>query len=234
MELADLAFAARRSAYTSWKLEEHVRVCTVAQKAMKSESGAADFDGYWQALVAWQAFRRATEVMKRSSARRMLRTVGNASRGVRLSTLDRARDLPCLTRIVALARMLKLNSNKAGSLVAMSKALHFINPRLFVILDRGVMVDYVLAHGWLRAALPADFKLDVDHYPAFLLWCAELLQRSPDVMPAFVDAFQAQAAAEGVSVPADVGTWESLAVEWLLQGLVEIPPDGLRGEAAQR
>lgn len=69
-------------------------------------------------------------------------------------------------------------------------------------------------------------------HPEFLFWCGALLRSSPGVMPVFAAALRAQAAQEKVSVPENAGAWESVAVEWLLQGLVKVPPCELRAETA--
>ena len=86
---------------------------------------------------------------------------------------------------------IKLNKN-GPSIVAMSKFLHFWNPRLFVIVDSGVIWGLVLSHWWLRdeiekvrAAVKAQSPgrgtetsgkvCDPLTYLSILLWAAELL-----------------------------------------------------------
>src|SRR5258705_10919806 len=45
----------------------------------------------------------------------------------------------------------QMKLNKSGpSVVALSKVLHFWNPRLFVIVDDLIMWKWVFAHSWLK------------------------------------------------------------------------------------
>jgi len=95
-------------------------------------------------------------------------------------------------------------------------------------MDRTIMADYVLAHSWLQAALPKDFVADVQHYPQFLFWCGDILRRNPCIKPAFKQSLDFQAQMEKITLPVSVDGFEALAVEWLLQGLVEIQPTGIK------
>ena len=146
-----------------------------------------------------------------------------------------------------LDRVKDVKVNKYGpSVMAISKFLHFGNPRLFVIVDDGVILDRVLSHAWLwrqveevrvrtdrRLSLPDDRHrgemCDLATYVAILTWAAALLGESGDrreferyVRPTVNDA-------------AVLRTWSTtrLPRSIVLLGLVELPPCGVHGLEVQ-
>jgi hypothetical protein len=131
--------------------------------------------------------------------------------------------------------------------MAVSKFLHFWNPRLFVIVDAEVMRDLVFGHAWLsdgvaaaRAKIAAElpdvaahelFAGELGTYLATLVWAGRLLGAHPGLMPAFVTQLEHDAKRNATRVHAAARQVQAAAVEWLLLGLVELPPAGvtLRG-----
>jgi hypothetical protein len=134
-----------------------------------------------------------------------------------------------------------IKPNKHGpSIVAMSKFLHFWNPRLFVIVDSGVIWGLVLSHWWLwdevekvrfqvKAFLPgkgtdtSDEVCDTLTYLSILLWAGKLVADNSQISAGF---------AEYVGHYSDehelpLAEYEGAAVEWFLLGLVELPPAGV-------
>jgi len=69
-------------------------------------------------------------------------------RQLRLSELSKAH-LPQVIQV--LTEVSKVKQNKSGpSVVAVTKFLHFWNPRLFVIVDSSIVAQYVLRHRWIE------------------------------------------------------------------------------------
>ena len=129
------------------------------------------------------------------------------------------------------------------SLVAVSKSLHFLNPRLFVIVDRLVVGDFVLQHDWIRrqveAARDEALKngLPVDapgsclvsndlRYLDILLWAGGVMRDNSCIAETFADYVRSQAGGE--RLPDDYRQFEGAAFEWFLLGLVELLPGGVK------
>jgi hypothetical protein len=126
------------------------------------------------------------------------------------------------------------------SLLAATKALHFWNPRLFVIVDSMVMESYVLAHTWIRDEMlpfeekvrnlqtPAPKNLPREaRYLALLLWAGETIRSNPGLMQEFERQICKRAHSEHVELPDGYAAYEAAAFEWLLEGLVELRPSEL-------
>jgi len=129
----------------------------------------------------------------------------------------------------------------APSVVAISKFLHFWNPRLFIIVDDAVMWVRVLSRSWLetpikrerqrlRAVLPDATCLpsescDLLSYLAVLSWAARLVREHPAIPISFDGYIRSNADGCAASLP--LGEYEGAAVEWLLLGLAELPPTGV-------
>jgi len=126
--------------------------------------------------------------------------------------------------------------------MAISKILHFYNPRLFIIVDGGMMWNWALSHPWiwkqiepLRRAVDmavfgsaqkrGDTACDAASYVAILIWAGDLLRGNPEIGAAY-DRFYRNHC-DDQQLPADLATYEAAAVEWLLLGLVELPPSGV-------
>jgi hypothetical protein len=162
-----------------------------------------------------------------------------------LSSLEDHDVAPCW-RILESMRGIK--QTQGGSIVAISKFLHFWNPRLFVIVDDAVMWKWVLRHHWVREGwkatrkrvetlmdirVPIGESCDLVSYLAVLRWCAELMRINPEIMTCFTQHVRAYAECAAMSVTLE--SYEAVAIEWLLLGLVELPPAGVvRGSEERR
>jgi len=131
-------------------------------------------------------------------------------------------------------------TSSGPSLVAISKFLHFWNPRLFVIVDRGAMWSWVFGHSWLweqvlgirkkvetrlsgKWADASDSACDPLSYLAILLWAGDLVRQNPTIPRSFAEYVSQHADADGLPLV----EYEAAAVEWLLLGLAELPPGGV-------
>ncbi len=220
----------------------HVRCWTQAHEAFEAGSPEAFEWLYEQLRSRWQVFRSRN--WRPSTARRVKRILDGLPAEVRRLRLgELAQPTPAvLSKVwgaITGAAAIKKNSN-GPSLVATTKFLHFWNPRLFVIADRAIIWNWAFAHGWLWGqvqrvrdslgmAVPEPvrkdrlFKSELGDYLAVLVWGACVLRANPGIMQSFAK----HVAAHCDSVPAYVREYEGAALEWLLLGLVELPPAGV-------
>lgn len=225
-----------------WSTPYHVECWARAHSAFEDGSDA-DFEWlYGELRSRWQVFRsRHWSPPPAASALEIMKSLPANLQRYRLTEIADATpsDLAEIWRAILLAAPLKTNQD-GPSLVALSKFLHFWNPRLFVIADREVIWNWVFAHGWLWAqvqsvkeglasmevpavkdANPTDALSD---YVALLFWAGRVLRSNPTVVQRFAEYVQGQC-----EVPTRVrlAEYEAAAIEWLLLGLVELPPEGV-------
>jgi hypothetical protein len=166
-------------------------------------------------------------------------------RSLRLTELEHAH-LPMVES--ALREASRVKANKDGpSLVATTKFLHFWNPRLFVIVDAELIDGYALRHRWLRddvvavaraeglaAGLDSPFKTRSTRLPYIhlLFWAAHVHRTSPSIRREFERALGRLSGVDGL--PRDAATFEAAAIEWLLLGLIELPPAGVDLNGSER
>ncbi|MGI5836671.1 MAG: hypothetical protein ACOX87_09305, partial [Chloroflexota bacterium] len=129
------------------------------------------------------------------------------------------------------------------SMVAVSKFLHFWNPRLFVIVDNAEMAQKVIKAGVIikdgsslqsirkriqdtqrrieqcyGASTPQDEPMAEGlSYSAVLIWASQLIQGSPNLLSHFKDYVDSQTKEDGV--PDGYEEYAAVAVEWFLLGL---------------
>jgi len=141
----------------AWDLGHHVHCWDLAHRAFE-ESSRDDFRELYEELRrAWQVFRGAKgepwsadvlyDHLIRFDARLLQQRLSEMRKDVLPDVEQAVQDLS------------EMKPVKHGiSIVAISKFLHFANPRLFVIVDYGVMWRWVLAHSWLwrRVAATAN------------------------------------------------------------------------------
>lgn len=137
---------------------------------------------------------------------------------------------------------IKTTASGACSVVAVSKFLHFWNPRLYIIVDDAFMWRQVFSRAWLKGRvdlernrvgrLLAESSLpykggscDLLSYLAILSWSARLVQDNPDVTHEFSKYVRMNCGDTPIDFPID--TYDAVAVEWLLLGLAELPPAGV-------
>jgi hypothetical protein len=235
------AFDEHRARYAqrerAWDVSYHVRLWERARTAFERGS-EDDFTYVYEELRRrWQAFRGGESNWGRKKIFEKLRLLNPSFFTFRLRELT-AGHIQTLWKLLGEVEGLKTNSD-GPSIVAMSKFLHFWNPRLFVIVDQGVIWNWVLNHNWLWDEVKPvrrqvdqalfggtckrkDATCDLSSYLAILLWSAHLLRENPAISTCF---WAYIAGHEGVQ--SYVETYDAAAVEWFLLGLVEIPPTGV-------
>jgi hypothetical protein len=229
-----------------WRIPDHLKCWGRARLAFEAGS-FTDFDWlYGEMKRRWQAFRNARS--RPWSARKTFdHLTGLDEQWRRLALRDMTDEMvPGCWRI--LQSMTRLKPLKYGpSVVAISKFLHFWNPRLFVIVDDAVVWRWVFGHRWLRRMMSgtrrrigplidgssetvSDGACDLLSYLAIVRWAAEVIESNPTI----VDCFARHVArhAEGTPIGVPVERYDAAAVEWLLLGIVEIPPAGIVGVCA--
>ena len=243
--VVDAAFERHHDRYASgkraWGIPYHIRCWRTARQAF-AELSLDEFKSLYEELRRrWQVFRgKGASHWSAAESFAALRTADETFRARRLSELT---DDHALGLASTLDRLSGLKKTKSGaSVVALSKFLHFMNPRLFVIVDRGVMWNWVLTHSWLSqqvgavreracriisggAGRPSGGGCSPRDYVAVLLWAGELVRRNPAIVAAFARYVRRYAAGE--QLPTDLDEYEAAAVEWFLEGLVELPPRGV-------
>lgn len=224
----------------AWEIASHLKMYRLREKAF---SGAGDFgsfrDIYEELRRYWQALRPCpTGTWSAEKTFDVLRSLGQECRSKALSTLT-AEDWPAVWRCIHEMRDLK--PCKSGpSVVAISKFLHFWNPRLFMIVDVAMVEDRVLGHRWLRDQLPemplgqcealfpgADQERNASlvHYLRVLMWAGNLVKTNPHIREGFASTVKKLIG--GDESLEDIEKLEAPAVEWFLLGLVELPPAGV-------
>ena len=226
-----------------WGTDYHLKCWDLGRRSFEDGSFEAFKTLYWELRNNWQVFRSKNfNPPTAESVYGLLSQIDNGLRSLRirdLADLDSSR----LQQVwEAMAMIGSIKENKDGpSVMATSKFLHFFNPRLFVIVDREAMWNWVFRHGWLRnevervnEVLPSRlsaqtrqhkyFQTDLRWLLAIMAWSGQVLQSNPSINAAF-DAHIRRYAK--VTVLEDVKTYDAAAIEWLLLGLVELPPVGV-------
>ena len=229
-----------------WTIQDTARLWELGRRAFSGDGERiAFYELYGKLRRYWQVFRGP--VPTTSDPRTLFSLLLNLAKslphlvGLRLSELSVGHVLE-LEEVLAKAGQIKMN--KGGpSLVAVSKFLHFWNPRLFVIIDDEVMGRWVLRHRWIddevrrvqrgtpSAAPPTGGQLALStagglQYLDALLWASGVMRDNPAILTSFVEYLREALA--GDPGPSGCEEFEGAAVEWLLLGLVEVPPAGVR------
>jgi len=220
-----------------WSVPHHVQMWAWAEK------GGETFKNVYEAMrKRWQVFRGIKARPSADELWEQLDGLGEAFSRKRLSELTDDDAVPLWEVIKAMADIKRLKDGP--SVMAISKFLHFWNPRLFVIVDVKMMWTWVLKHRWiwspiealhndLRARLPSDIQNDADHhgklgkYLSILLWCGRLAKENPCIVATFCDYVRNRAEDACNAIPLDLNTYEAAAIEWFLLGAVELPPEGV-------
>ncbi len=225
----------------AWNISYHVQCWRYAKHAF-DEPSLAGFERIYEELRRrWQALRNpartpwtAAETFDR------FRALPEAWRHVALSDFDDAGLFPVWNIINEIKDIKPLKG--APSVVAISKFLHFWNPKLFVIVDYEVIWRWVFGHRWLkqpieqaratiRTLLPNAVCLDAGQacdllsYLAVIRWSADTIRANPTLRSCFAEHVRQHADDDVVDLP--LHEYEAAAIEWLLLGLVHLPPDGV-------
>lgn len=226
-----------------WDLNHHAGLWAEARASVESAGNNKGFVKTLKYLRSyWQLARgKNAKMMKSEDVLPLLRAKAGKARTRRLSDVTEI-DASWLYELIGDVADIK-RVNGEPSLMAISKVLHFFNPRLFVIVDRAMVWDWTFAHGWLWEPIASvrgrtdlatkcdpsardDAACDIASYVAVLVWCGELIRDNRHVTKQFA-AFLRRHTTTEAQLPADLETYEAAAVEWLLLGLVELPPAGV-------
>ena len=225
----------------AWDIPNHVKYWKTAHRAFANDDFDTFVEVYEELRQRWQVFRGANGTPW--NAARTWEELG------RLPTQFRRKRLSCLgdddidgCRIV-LHRFadIKPLASKQPSIVAISKFLHFWNPNLFVIIDRGVVWKWVLGHQWLWDSIdvvrrhlakklqvpckPRGESCDPLSYLSILFWGASIIRAHQSICSSFITHVLRNAEQDTGTL--SLKTLEAAALEWFLLGLVEIPPAGV-------
>lgn len=225
-----------------WPIRDHIKQWLRAERAFREHSFADFKDLYSDLKGKWQIGRgpNAT-LLSAEEVHRCLARLDRSFQDKRLRELAIG-DMVIIWQIMSV--MANVKRNKDGpSLVAVSKVLHFWNPRLFVIVDRQVMRHWVLKRRWiwdevqaLDSSIRARLRRDIVEHPDFqgpfseylpiLLWASSVIRDNPGISDAFAKYVTSHANPQG-GLPQDLGQYDAAAIEWLFLGLVELPPEGV-------
>lgn len=244
-EMVSAAFAQHFAIYAAndvWGVPHHVDMWNWARQAFVHHDSDAFEKVYEELRKRWQVFRGKRARPSPDELQTLLAELDSRFAKQSLSSLRREDALPLWKVIKAMAGIKPLNDGP--SMMAISKFLHFWNPRLFVIVDMAMMWNWVFEHGWiwdpikaiqaaLQTSLPPEIRNDADYqsnlgwYLTILLWCGELTKANPCIATGFDDYIRNKAGSASPRIPPDLNTYEAAAVEWFLLGAVELPPSGI-------
>ncbi len=228
-EVIDSAFNCFAERYQNWfaDSEAMLNLYNSANGAFVGEGSLEDFRTVYEELRRkWKVFRGSQGHWSLERTYSVLKDLSEDLRNCCLSELDihKWRDV-----WNAIENLKDIKQLKEGpSLVAISKFLHFWNPRLFVIFDSEVVENWVFRHKYLADQLnsePVKSMLDqlnlnnnsrLTKYFKALVFASDLISNYPHIMETFAS-----------KVHNDIGTYEATAAEWFLLGLVELPPGGI-------
>ena len=210
----------------AWPIRNHVECWQRAHRAFSNES-FDDFVWLYEELRRyWQLFRRSEAHWSADEAYEVLTGLNAACRHKRLSEVRAQDALPIRAALEAMAGVKTTSSGP--SIMAISKFLHFWNPRLFVIVDTARMWDGVFSHSWIWEQVSGSPKrgpCNTESYVTILLWAARLARANPSITAAFAQYVSGDSG--GCELPSDLKEYDAAAVEWFLLGLVELPPAGV-------
>jgi hypothetical protein len=229
------------NAKPAWELKRHARLWTNAQRALNDRDVEGFGRVYDELRRHWQLNRgKGAMLAAPENIFELLCKLPGSLRETRLSDQTTSTAPNLLRAIEALFCVKRI---KAGpSIMAISKILHFFNPCLFVIVDRGMVWNWALKHLWLwrpikdtrdllRSTLPGASErtdngaCDPLSYVAILIWAGQVLRDNPEIAVHFARYLRAKC--DAAYLPPEPEKFEAVAIEWLLLGLVELPPPGV-------
>lgn len=223
----------RHDQYSRWFAEPQAMLDLygAADRAFGAHGNLNDFQTVYKELKGtWQVFRGGQEHWTLEQTYAMIQSLPSELRCHSLSQLG-ANDWTRVWDAIQSVRDIK-RLKDSPSLVAISKFLHFWNPRLFVIFDSEVVEYWIFKHKWLEQELDTEavravlgvLGLENDSrlvkYLRVLVFARDFVGHNACILEAFRNRFSSRFNDTFCS-------YEGLAVEWLLLGLVESPPAGV-------
>lgn len=202
------ALAYFHTEYPDWKVAERFHMWDWGQLAFAQDDGFAHFKPLYDRLRGpWHAFRSSKPGPRLSCDETFELLKVMSQTHPRLHTLGltdlSSEDVPELRALWQQTGRIKTNQN-GPSLVAMTKFLHFWNPRLFVIVDvqemqrkglnpqqvrlplRRLKAEIETRYG--RASRASDPTTESDQsYSAILLWSSQLVRDNPSILTHFAN-----------------------------------------------
>ncbi|MCC6909441.1 MAG: hypothetical protein IT430_15985 [Phycisphaerales bacterium] len=223
-----------------WGIDYHVGCWNMAHRAFENSQFEEFKPLYDELRRHWQVFRNSSGPPW--TARQTFDHLESQNQQIRKLTLQDLNDDHLNSVWSVIQSMSGIKPTQSPTVVAVSKFLHFWNPRLFVIVDDAIMWQRVLSRSWLRASIELeqncitsllkdpkcprnDLWCDLLMYLAVLVWASHLMRRNPEVTRHFAEYVRKCEGVRPIDFP--IQTYEAAAVEWLLLGLAEIPPPGI-------
>jgi len=193
------------------------------------------FQKVYQALRGWQIFRGKSPPTPPDKVFGYLTALDQELKTKRLRTLNKSEAARLPDALVTLSRIKQ--TKRGPSLMAISKFLHFWNPKMFVIVDREMMQNWVFEHYWITEAIrkteeelretqlySQEMQYPFLYYAAVLLWCSNLLRKNPNLtehFSAFIKPYTSDS-----RLRKQLPKYDALAVECFLLGVVDLAPHG--------
>ena len=225
----------------AWDMDHHVQLWLDAIGTL-SDPELAGFTSVYDHLRSfWQLARGKKDSLAPADAVcSALAKVPNQFRHMRLSSVSEEDTPSLLTVVTAVGALKKLKSGP--SIMVASKLLHFLNPRLFVIVDRGMMWDGAFSRWWIWEPIVEvrdrlarntanasdafdDVACDPFTYVAVLTACADLVRRNPLIRDGLARFLKREC--KEVVPPDNISEFEAAAAEWFLLGVAELVPAGV-------
>lgn len=229
-----------------WRIPDHVDCWSHAREAFENGSTPAFEWLYSELRTKWQVFRsRNWNPPTPKKVQVIMNGLPASLRSRRLVSFAEPTPEDLLDLWRAMTDVAAIKKNRDGpSLVAVTKFLHFWNPRLFVIADRQVVWNWVFEHRWLwqqvergreelAPKMPTEiqehrfYSNDFRDYLAVLVWGGRVMRDNPSLPERFALYVEKES---GQPAPVNLQAYEGAALEWLLLGLVELPPAGVSAQ----
>jgi hypothetical protein len=203
IEAADKAFAAFHVRYVeqarrAWDIDHHIRLWADARASVEGKDNGEGFlrtleelRSHWQIARGKGAvmldFPRVLPLLQDKAASALSWKLSTVTEDNAIKLFQIVSDVACIKQVMS-----------EPSLMAISKVLHFYNPRLFMIVDRAMVWDWALSRRWVWAPFEAvrkridpvvgcdvarrnDAACDIASYVAILIGGGELLRANPHV-----------------------------------------------------
>lgn len=224
----------------AWSIEGKLELYNAAANAFDCDAGRDSFAKLYNELKgSYQVFRNAQKFWDIKTAFSRLCELRRKVPGLGVRRLSQMADSDWRMVWSILQDVRDIKKLKSGdpSLVAISKFLHFWNPRLFVIFDREFVENWAFRHGWLAKEVPLEGetaghlgvdlagKPELSKYLRCLIFAGDFVRANQYILSAFDETVREHA--DKQPIPDDVQTYEATAFEWCILGLVDMSPDGV-------
>lgn len=181
------AFDTYRQCYLpKWPLCHKGEMYQLAERAFQPVFNKEAGEAFLHKLRAWQVFRGASTGEPPVDIQCIHGILAHAERFRSSRSIDQEAYNGVEELCGEVATIKKLRSG-GFPVMAVSKVLHFWNPRFFVIVDGEVMQDHVLSKEDIRQPLKFDLRKvsTASEYVRFLRCCSDLLRENPGIMSHF-------------------------------------------------